>query len=121
MILFDHYMLNDYFSQNCSDNAPISNGHRDRGAGDRYCPVTVCVCFCVLPSLRPHENPNRSETSVREKQNKRKQPITYASENPTVQKVTRCADERKRGTEKRNGKEERKRNGKEEGKEEHKR
>ena len=29
--------------------------------------VCVCVCFCMLsPSLMLHENPNRSETSVRE-------------------------------------------------------
>ena len=28
--------------------------------------VTLCVCFCVLPSLNCTENPNRSETSVTE-------------------------------------------------------
>ena len=27
---------------------------------------TLCVCFCVLPSLNQNENPYRSETSVRE-------------------------------------------------------
>ena len=31
---------------------------------DPRCPVTVCVYFCVLPSLMHHENPK--ETSVRE-------------------------------------------------------
>ena len=28
---------------------------------------TLCVCFCIFPSLNQNENPIRSETSVREK------------------------------------------------------
>ena len=38
-------------------------------AGPRLnCAVTLCVCFCVFPSLNHNENPNRSETSLRERQ-----------------------------------------------------
>ena len=32
--------------------------------GNRF---TLCVCFCVFPSLNLNENPHRSATSVREK------------------------------------------------------
>ena len=36
-------------------------------AGWRPFCFTLCVCFCVFPSLNQNENPIRSETSVREK------------------------------------------------------
>ena len=35
-------------------------------AGWRRNRFTLCVCFCVFPSLNLNENPIRSETSVRE-------------------------------------------------------
>ena len=47
---------------------------------------TLCVCFCVFPSLNLNENPIRSETSVREKlQNCMKnilKPLQQSSTNP---------------------------------------
>ena len=36
-------------------------------AGRPRCCFTLCVCFCVVPSLNRNENPIRSATSVREK------------------------------------------------------
>ena len=49
-----------------------SNSNRGRRALGLSCPVTLCVCFCVPPSLKQNENPNRSETSVREKHLRKK-------------------------------------------------
>ena len=57
--------------------------------------ITLCVCvFLCIPSLSNNENPDRSETSVREELK-----ITYASKKNTIQTMTSTAEEQKRGTE----------------------
>ena len=47
----------------------FQNSNRDRRpAADGVAARFVCVCvFLRIPSLKPNENPVRSETSVREK------------------------------------------------------
>ena len=61
------FIFKDYFFQNPYVLSVFCKGQLRSAAGPRRCCFTLCVCFCVVPSLNRNENPYRSAISVREK------------------------------------------------------